>query len=108
MNENLFQAQYDVTKKSKLKKFYEANKILIFSIILILIITIVSASFYLEAKEKISLSSTAQLNGDLFATILVIEEGASFNGLCKMVSKSNNKSASSNKKVANLNEGSKN
>jgi len=26
MNENLFEAQYDVTKKSKLKKFYEANK----------------------------------------------------------------------------------
>ena len=52
MNENLFGAQYDVTKKSKLLKFYEANKILIFSAILILIITVASVSFYLEVKEK--------------------------------------------------------
>ena len=52
MNENLFGAQYDVTKKSKLLKFYEANKILIFSTVLILIIVIASVSFYLSAKEK--------------------------------------------------------
>ena len=52
MNENLFEAQYDVTKKSKLKKFYEANKILIFSTVLILIIAIASVSFYSETKEK--------------------------------------------------------
>ena len=52
MNENLFEAQYDVTKKSKLKKFYEKNKILIFSAILILIIVIASVSFYSETKEK--------------------------------------------------------
>ena len=52
MNENLFEAQYDVTKKSKLKKFYEANKILIFLTVLIIIIAIASVSFYLEAKEK--------------------------------------------------------
>ena len=52
MNENLFETQYDVTKKSKLKKFYEVNKILIFSVILILIIAIASVSFYLETKEK--------------------------------------------------------
>ena len=52
MNENLFETQYDVTKKSKLKKFYEENKILIFSVILILIIAIASVSFYSETKEK--------------------------------------------------------
>ena len=52
MNENLFEAQYDVTKKSKLKKFYEANKILIFLAVLIIIIAGASVSFYLEAKEK--------------------------------------------------------
>ena len=52
MNENLIEAQYDVTKKSKLKKFYETNKILIFSTILILIIAIVSVIFYSETKEK--------------------------------------------------------
>ena len=59
----------------------------------------------LEDKEKISLASSAQLNGDIFATILVIEEEASFNGLCKMSSKKNISTLkSSNKKVANLNE----
>ena len=52
MNENLFEAQYDVTKKSKLKKFYETNKILIFLAVSIIIIAIASVSFYLETKEK--------------------------------------------------------
>ena len=52
MAENLFEAQYDITKKSKLKKFYESNKILIFSSILILIIFFSSLSFYLEINEK--------------------------------------------------------
>ena len=52
MAENLFEVQYDVTKKSKIKKFYESNKILIFSFVLILIISFSSFSFYLESKEK--------------------------------------------------------
>ena len=52
MNENLFKAQYDVTKKSKIKKFYESNKILIFLTILIIIIAIAFVSFYSEFKEK--------------------------------------------------------
>ena len=52
MNENFFEAQYDVTKKSKLKKFYEANKILIFLAVLIIIIASASVSFYSETKEK--------------------------------------------------------
>ena len=52
MAENLFKAQYDVTKKSKLNKFYESNKILIFSFIFILIIMFGSFNFYLESKEK--------------------------------------------------------
>tara|TARA_Y100001936_G_scaffold56499_1_gene55385 strand:+ start:286 stop:684 length:399 start_codon:yes stop_codon:yes gene_type:complete len=60
----------------------------------------------LEAREKVSLSSTSILHGDLLASILVIEEGASFSGLCKMTSSSST-SNTQNKKVANLNEGSK-
>ena len=52
MTENLFEAQYDLTKKSKLKKFYESNKIFIFSLIFILVIFYGSFSFYLESKEK--------------------------------------------------------
>ena len=58
MTENFFEAQYDLTKKSKMKRFYESNKILIFSSIFILIILFGSLSFYLEDKEdkKILLS----------------------------------------------------
>jgi len=52
MNENLFEAKYDITKKSKLKRFYESNKILIFSSIFILVIFLGSFNFYLTNKEK--------------------------------------------------------
>ena len=52
MTENLFEAQYDLTKKSKLKKFYESYKIFIFSFIAILVILYGSFSFYLVNKEK--------------------------------------------------------
>ena len=52
MAENLIEAQYDVTKKSKLKKFYEKNKILIFSFIFSLMLVFGSSSIYLEKKEK--------------------------------------------------------
>ena len=52
MAEDSIQAQYDVTKKSKLKRFYESNKIAIFSSILILIISFASFSYYLTSKEK--------------------------------------------------------
>ena len=52
MAEDFIQAQYDITKKSKLRKFYDSNKILIISSVLILIILIGSFSFYLQNKEK--------------------------------------------------------
>ena len=52
MTENLFEIQYDVSKKSKLKKFYESYKIFIFSFIAILVILYGSFSFYLVNKEK--------------------------------------------------------
>ena len=52
MSENLFEAQYDLTKKSRIKRFYESNKIFIFSFILILIILFGSFSFYLEKQER--------------------------------------------------------
>ena len=58
MAENLFETDYDVTKKSKLKKFYESNKILIFSVILTFIISLGAFNYYLETikKKKILLS----------------------------------------------------
>ena len=52
MNENLFETQYDVTKKSKLRKLYDANKLLIFSTLFVLIITSISFSFYTVSREK--------------------------------------------------------
>ena len=58
MAENLFETDYDVTKKSKSKKFYESNKIIIFSVILIFIISLGAFNYYLETikKKKILLS----------------------------------------------------
>ena len=38
MTDNLFEAQYDLSKKSRFKKFYESNKILIYLSIFLLII----------------------------------------------------------------------
>ena len=52
MPDNLIDAQYDVTRKSKLKKFYEKNKFFIFSFIFILIVAFSFFSFNLEKKEK--------------------------------------------------------
>lgn len=52
MAENLFETQYDLTKKSKLQKFYESYKIAIFSFIFILAILYGSFSYYLKSKEN--------------------------------------------------------
>jgi len=52
MNEDLFSADYNVTKKNKLLRFYESNKILIFSGIFVLIIASVSIFFYMSSKEN--------------------------------------------------------
>ena len=52
MPENLFETRYDLTKKSKLREFYESNKILIYSSIITLIIIFVSYSYYQASKER--------------------------------------------------------
>ena len=52
MNENLFETQYDVTKKSKIKKFYDNNKILIFSTAILLTIIIFYGFYSLSQQEK--------------------------------------------------------
>ena len=61
----------------------------------------------LEAKEKISLSSSSILKGDISASILVIEDGSTFNGLCIMTNKEKNISITKTRKIATLNERSK-
>jgi len=52
MADNLFEAQYDITKKSRLRKFYESNKILIYLSIFILIILLGYFGYYLQNKEN--------------------------------------------------------
>jgi len=52
MNNNLFQTQYDVTKKYKLKIFYEKKKFLILTFLSIVLISIIGISFHLDSKEK--------------------------------------------------------
>jgi len=52
MTENIFEAQYDLTKKSKIKKIYESNKIFIFSSIVVLILLFSSLVFYFDNQEK--------------------------------------------------------
>ncbi|SVD25979.1 uncharacterized protein METZ01_LOCUS378833, partial [marine metagenome] len=52
MADNLFEAKYDITKKSKLKIFYETNKTLIYLIITVAIIFLGSLSYYIESKAK--------------------------------------------------------
>jgi predicted negative regulator of RcsB-dependent stress response len=52
MTENLYEAQYDVTKRSKFKRFYQENKIIIFSFIFIIVILFLSFTFYLSSQEN--------------------------------------------------------
>ena len=52
MSENLFETQYDVTKKSKFRRFYDSNKFLIFTSTFIFLILLASVVFYLDQKEK--------------------------------------------------------
>ena len=52
MIENFIEEQHDITKKSKIRKFYESNKILIFSFLFFLIILFISLSVYLENKKQ--------------------------------------------------------
>ena len=52
MADDLIEVQYDITKKSKMLKLYQKNKIFIYSIIFFILIIIGSTFLYLERKEK--------------------------------------------------------
>jgi len=52
MNQNLFEAKYNVTKKNKFLVLYEKNKILIYSLIVSTIIILISFNFYFNFKEN--------------------------------------------------------
>ena len=52
MNQKLFEASYDLTKRSKFKVFYESNKKIIFLALFFIFISIISIIFYLDKKDK--------------------------------------------------------
>jgi len=52
MNDNLFEAQYNITKKSKARIFYESYRKLIFASILILSASLISFGLYIDNKDK--------------------------------------------------------
>jgi len=56
MKEKIVEARYDVTKKKKIKKFYESNKILILCTTSLFIILIAFIIFYSELKERKKIS----------------------------------------------------
>jgi len=52
MADDIINAQYDIEKKSKIKRFYEDNKILIFATSFILIIGLIISVIYIKKIEK--------------------------------------------------------
>tara|TARA_B100000029_G_scaffold4306_1_gene4988 strand:- start:38 stop:685 length:648 start_codon:yes stop_codon:yes gene_type:complete len=52
MNENFFDDKNNLEKKSKVKQFYDKNKIIIFSIIIVIISFLIYLNFYIENKKK--------------------------------------------------------
>ena len=71
MNEDLLEAQYDITKKTKIKKFYERNKILIYVFIFFTIFAIFGTIYYLENKE----SKRIALSDDYIQAQIYINKG---------------------------------
>jgi len=52
MNDNLFETQYDLRKKTKIREFYDKYKILLYSFFGILFIILLFFNFYIEKKNK--------------------------------------------------------
>jgi len=71
MNDELIEAQYDITKKTKIKKFYKENKILIYVFIFFLISAIFGAIYYFENKE----SKRIALSDDYIQAQIYISKG---------------------------------
>ena len=58
MNDKIIETNYDITKKSKLRIFYDSYKVLIFSLIFILLIIYASIIFYFYSIEKKTIASS--------------------------------------------------
>jgi len=95
MVENLFETHYDVTKKSKIKRFYETNKILIFIVIFIFLFSFASIGFYLKNREnKIILLSNNYIEAKVLLENGKKEEATN---ILKNIILANNKSYSTKK-----------
>ena len=77
MTDNTFEAQYDVTSKSKVRRFYETNKVLIFSILFFFIILIGSFTFYSEYEEK----KKIEISENYIKAQIMLEDGSKIQAL---------------------------
>ena len=71
MSEDFIEAQYDITKKTRVRKFYEKNKILIYVFIFFTTLSIFGIIYYLESKERKRIS----LSDDYIQAEIYISEG---------------------------------
>jgi len=71
MNEEIIEAQYDITKKTRIKKFYEGNKILIYVFIFFIVLSTFGTVYYLENKERKRIA----LSDDYIQAQIYINEG---------------------------------
>ena len=77
------------------------RNIFIASTLFYLISFIFSANAQFDINQKAILGTTSKLSGDLKASIITIEEGAQFDGVCKMIGK--DESESNVKKINAIN-----
>jgi len=67
MSDNIFEAKYDLTPKSKIKKFYESYKLIIFTFVFLVVISFASISFYFDFKDKKKISfSESYINAKIY------------------------------------------
>ena len=71
MSEDFIEAQYDITKKTRVRKFYEKNKILIYVFTFFTVLGIFGIIYYLESKE----SKRISLSNDYIQAEIYISEG---------------------------------
>ncbi len=71
MDDNFISGQYDVGSKSKLKKFYDDNRIFIYSVLFTILIVISAVSFYSYSQNK---KKTSLAQDYISANILIKNE----------------------------------
>jgi hypothetical protein len=71
MDDNFISGQYDVGSKSKLKKFYDDNRIFIYSVLFAILIVISAVSFYSYSQNK---KKTSLAQDYISANILIKNE----------------------------------